>query len=58
VPTPKKNDLQLGFADSMLLQSDTLLMIHAAAGGSQDRAKLAEIMRRQGLTPAPPAGGF
>jgi hypothetical protein len=43
---------------AMLLQSDTLLMIHAAAGGSQDRAKLAEIMRRHGLTPAPPAGGF
>ncbi len=28
--------------------------ISAAAGGSPDRAKLAEIMRRHGLTPAPP----
>jgi quercetin dioxygenase-like cupin family protein len=30
----------------------------AAAGGPPDRAKLAEIMRRHGLTPAPPSGGF
>ena len=29
-------------------------VIHAAAGGPPDRAKLAEIMRRHGLTPAPP----
>ena len=28
--------------------------IHAAAGGPPDRAKMAEIMRRHGLTPAPP----
>jgi quercetin dioxygenase-like cupin family protein len=28
--------------------------IRAAAGGPPDRAKLAEIMRRHGLTPAPP----
>ncbi len=33
-------------------------VIKAAAGGPPDRAKLAEIMRRHGLTPAPPAGGF
>jgi quercetin dioxygenase-like cupin family protein len=33
-------------------------VINAAAGGPPDRAKLAEIMRRHGLTPAPPAGGF
>ena len=31
-------------------------VIKAAAGGPPDRAKLAEIMRRHGLTPAPPAG--
>ena len=29
-------------------------VIKAAAGGPPDRAKLAEIMRRHGLTPAPP----
>jgi quercetin dioxygenase-like cupin family protein len=29
-------------------------VIDAAAGGSPDRAKMAEIMRRHGLTPAPP----
>jgi quercetin dioxygenase-like cupin family protein len=29
-------------------------VIHAAAGGPPDRAKMAEIMRRHGLTPAPP----
>jgi hypothetical protein len=29
--------------------------IYAAAGGSPDRAKMVEIMRRHGLTPAPPA---
>jgi len=28
-------------------------VINAAAGGPPDRAKLAEIMRRHGLTPAP-----
>jgi len=28
--------------------------IHAAAGAPPDRAKMAEIMRRHGLTPAPP----
>jgi quercetin dioxygenase-like cupin family protein len=33
-------------------------VIKAAAAGPPDRAKLAEIMRRHGLTPAPPAGGF
>ena len=33
-------------------------VINASAGGPPDRAKLAEIMRRHGLTPAPPAGGF
>jgi quercetin dioxygenase-like cupin family protein len=33
-------------------------VIKAAAGGPPDRGKLAEIMRRHGLTPAPPAGGF
>lgn len=30
-------------------------VIDAAAGGSPDRARMAEIMRRHGLTPAPPA---
>ena len=30
-------------------------VIKAAAGGVSDRAKIAEIMRRHGLTPAPPA---
>ena len=29
-------------------------VIHAAAGGPPDRVKMAEIMRRHGLTPAPP----
>src|SRR5262245_33660227 len=29
--------------------------VRAAAGGAPDRAKMAEIMRRHGLTPAPPA---
>ena len=29
-------------------------VIDAAAGGPPDRAKIAEIMRRHGLTPAPP----
>ena len=29
-------------------------VINAAAGGSPDRAKMTEIMRRHGLTPAPP----
>jgi quercetin dioxygenase-like cupin family protein len=29
-------------------------VINAAAGGPPDRAKMAEIMRRHGLTPAPP----
>lgn len=33
-------------------------IINAAAGGPPDRARLVEIMRRHGLTPAPPAGGF
>ncbi len=28
--------------------------VNAAAGGPPDRAKIAEIMRRHGLTPAPP----
>jgi quercetin dioxygenase-like cupin family protein len=32
-------------------------VITAAAGGPPDRAKMAEIMRRHGLTPAPPSGG-
>lgn len=30
-------------------------VINAATGGPPDRVKLAEIMRRHGLTPAPPA---
>jgi hypothetical protein len=29
-------------------------VINAPAGGPPDRAKMAEIMRRHGLTPAPP----
>lgn len=29
-------------------------VLHAAAGGPPDRAKMFEIMRRHGLTPAPP----
>jgi quercetin dioxygenase-like cupin family protein len=33
-------------------------VISAAAGGPPDRVKMAEIMRRHGLTPAPAAGGF
>ena len=28
-------------------------VINAAAGGSPDRAKMAEVMRRHGITPAP-----
>jgi len=31
-------------------------VINEAAGGPPDRAKMAEIMRRHGLTPAPPSG--
>jgi len=30
-------------------------VIKAASGGPPDRAKMAEIMRRHGLTPAPPS---
>ena len=30
-------------------------VVRAAAGGQPDRARMAEIMRRNGLTPAPPA---
>ena len=30
-------------------------VINAAAGGRPDRAKMAEILRRHGLTPAPPS---
>jgi quercetin dioxygenase-like cupin family protein len=30
-------------------------VVNAAAGGPPDRAKMAEIMRRHGLTPAPPS---
>ena len=33
-------------------------VINAAVGGLPERAKLAEIMLRHGLTPAPPARGF
>jgi quercetin dioxygenase-like cupin family protein len=33
---------------------ETGAVINAAGGGPPDRAKLAEIMRRHGLTPAPP----
>ena len=33
-------------------------VINAAAGGPPDRAKMAEIMLRHGLTPAPLAGGL
>jgi quercetin dioxygenase-like cupin family protein len=33
---------------------ETAEMINAAAGGPPDRTKMVEIMRRHGLTPAPP----
>jgi quercetin dioxygenase-like cupin family protein len=33
---------------------ESAAVLNAAAGGPPDRAKLAEIMRRHGLTPAPP----
>ena len=33
---------------------ETAAVFNEAAGGPPDRAKLAEIMRRHGLTPAPP----
>ncbi len=33
---------------------ESAAVINAAAGGPPDRAKMAEIMRRHGLTPAPP----
>ena len=33
---------------------ESAAVINAAAGGPPDRAKLAEIMNRHGLTPAPP----
>jgi hypothetical protein len=32
---------------------ETAGVINAAAGGPPDRVKMAEIMRRHGLTPAP-----
>jgi quercetin dioxygenase-like cupin family protein len=34
---------------------ETAELINAAAGGPPDRAKMAEILRRHGLTPAPPS---
>jgi len=37
---------------------ESAAVINAAAGGPPDRAKMAEIMHRHGLTVAPPAGGF
>lgn len=33
---------------------ETAAVLNAAAGGPPDRAKMLEIMRRHGLTPAPP----
>jgi len=33
---------------------ETFAVLNAAAGGPPDKAKLVEIMRRHGLTPAPP----
>jgi len=33
---------------------ETFAVLNAAAGGPPDKAKMAEIMRRHGLTPAPP----
>lgn len=33
-------------------------LINGAAGSPPDRVKMAEIMRRHGLAPVPPAGGF
>lgn len=33
---------------------EAFAMVNAAAGGPPDRDKMAEIMRRHGLTPAPP----
>ena len=33
---------------------EVLEVIKASAGGPPDRARIAEIMRRHGLTPAPP----
>ncbi len=35
---------------------ESAAVINAAAGGPPDRTKMAEIMRRHGLTPAPAAG--
>jgi len=35
---------------------EMLTVMVAAAGGPPDRAKMVEIMRRHGLTPAPPPG--
>ena len=35
---------------------ESVEVINAAAGGPPDRAKMIEIMRRHGLTPAPPQG--
>jgi len=32
---------------------ETFAVLKAAAGGPPDRAKMAEVMRRHGLTPAP-----
>jgi quercetin dioxygenase-like cupin family protein len=35
---------------------EMLEVMSAAAGGPPDRSKIADVMRRHGLTPAPPAG--
>ena len=35
---------------------EMLEVMNAAAGGPPDRSKIADVMRRHGLTPAPPAG--
>ncbi|MCX6612555.1 MAG: hypothetical protein NTW74_17100 [Acidobacteria bacterium] len=52
-------NFQSGLAAYRLLVDDPLLCMRdkfgqAAGGGPTDRAKMAEIMRRRGLTPAPP----
>lgn len=36
---------------------EVLAVVQAAAGGPPDRARMGEVMRRHGLTPAPPQHG-
>ena len=51
----------LAVASPGLISADYFREVHsvlaASAGGPPDLAKIGEVMRRHGLTPAPPAAG-